>query len=327
MIRIALLLLLSTYSVASAEVVIKLGTLAPAGSTWHTLLKEMAQKWSETSGGQVSLKIFPGGVIGDEGLMVRKMQVGQIQAAAVTTVGMHDLTPEPQAVDVPLGISTYDELDYVMAKLEPRLNAALYNKGYVAINWSDVGFVQFFSTHPMCTPAQIPSAKLFAWDGDPKSIEAWRAGGFHPVVLSSTDIIPQLATGMVDTVVAAPLYAFTARIYQKANHVCELRWAVLTGATLVKREVWERIPAEVRTKLLGIAKEYGRRVALEVRRLNEDALTQMKKQGLVIDKVEDLAGWQRIAEKGNQVVRGGVVPADLYDEVIRLRNELRATHK
>src|SRR5690242_2427247 len=92
---------------AEAQVNIKLGTLAPSGSAWHNTLKEMGQKWSEVSGGKVKLTIYPGGVLGNEGDMVRKIRVGQLNAAALTTVGLHDVTPEPQAVTAPYAIRSY----------------------------------------------------------------------------------------------------------------------------------------------------------------------------------------------------------------------------
>jgi TRAP-type transport system periplasmic protein len=312
---------------AHADVEVKLGTLAPSGSPWHALLKEMAQKWSEASGGQVKLKIFPGGVLGNEGDMVRKMRVGQIQAAAVTTIGLHDITPEPQAVDTPLGVTNYEELDYVMSRLEPKLNGALESKGYVAIQWSDVGFVRFFSTKPIAKIDDMKSAKLFAWDGDPESVKAWRAAGFQPVVLSSTDVIPSLQTGMIDTIAAAPLYAFTSRIFQKANRMNDLPWAILTGATVVRKEIWEQIPAAIRPKLLEISKEYGKKISLLVRKMNEDALQQMKAQGLQVVATSDQAGFQKAADAANKVVRGGVVPAELFDEVMKLRDEYRKGKK
>src|SRR3954468_23674129 len=101
--RLLAFLLLSLAAPAGAqEVVIKLGTLAPNGSTWHTLLKEMGQKWEQASGGKVKLRIYPGGVLGNESDMVKKMRIGQLQAAALTTIGLHDISPDPQAVDVPM---------------------------------------------------------------------------------------------------------------------------------------------------------------------------------------------------------------------------------
>src|SRR6476619_4895559 len=130
-------------AVAHADEKIKLGTLAPSGSTWHTLLKEMGQKWSEASGGKVKLIIYPGGVVGNEGDMVKKTRIGQLQAVALTTIGLHEITPEPQAIDVPMLIDSFPTLDYVMERVAPKLEKALLAKGYVVIGWAEVGFVRF----------------------------------------------------------------------------------------------------------------------------------------------------------------------------------------
>jgi TRAP-type C4-dicarboxylate transport system substrate-binding protein len=322
---LAVSLLLATG--ARADEKIKLGTLAPNGSTWHTLLKEMGQKWSDASGGKVKLIIYAGGVVGNEGDMVKKTRIGQLQAAALTTIGLHEISPEAQAVDVPMMIDSFDTLDYVMDKMAPKLEKALDAKGYVAIGWSEVGFVRFFSTKRYDTMAEFSSkAKVFGWEGDPASIEAWRAGGFKPVVMSSTDIVPSLQTGLIDTVALAPLYAFTARIFEKAKYMLDLKWAVLTGATVVKKDVWEKIPADLRPKLLEISHEYARKIALEVRRMDEDALKQMKAQGLVLVEPKDAKAYEKAAASTWSVIRGKVVPADTFDEVKKLVDEFHAKH-
>src|SRR5690349_17699555 len=127
-------------STASAqEVVVKLGTLAPSGSTWHNLLKEMGERWAEASGGRVKLRIYAGGTQGSEGDMVRKMAVGQLQAAAITNVGMHDIVKEPQALSVPGMIDSEAEFASVFPKVEGELDKLLAAKGYVALHWSQVG--------------------------------------------------------------------------------------------------------------------------------------------------------------------------------------------
>ena len=157
---------------AAEEVVIKLGTLAPTGSTWHTLIKEMGQKWKEASGGRVTLRIYPGGVVGNEGDMVKKMRIGQLQAAALTTIGLHDISPEPQAIDVPMMIDSYPTLDYVREKIGPKLERAVALKGYVVMNWSEVGYVRFFSTKRYSLAELQANGKMFCWEGDPASADA-----------------------------------------------------------------------------------------------------------------------------------------------------------
>src|SRR4030067_724628 len=85
----ALLFLFSFRVAASAwPPGIKMGTLAPEGSSWHRVLLEMGEDWKKVSGGTVVLRIYPGGVAGDEDAMIRKMRVGQLQAAAITGRGL-----------------------------------------------------------------------------------------------------------------------------------------------------------------------------------------------------------------------------------------------
>src|SRR6266568_5828870 len=110
---------------SAQEVTIKLGTLAPSGSTWHNLLKEMGEKWAEASGGKVKLRIYAGGTQGSEGDMVRKMAVGQLHAASITSVGMHDIVKEPQAISAPGVIDSEAEFTHVFGKVEPELDKLL----------------------------------------------------------------------------------------------------------------------------------------------------------------------------------------------------------
>jgi TRAP-type C4-dicarboxylate transport system substrate-binding protein len=131
---------------------------------------------------------------------------------------------------------------------------------------------------------------------------------------------------MIDTVATAPLYALTARIYQKANKMPDLHWAVVNGATLIKKDTWDKIPAELQPKLLQIAREYGRRIQLAVRGMNDEAVATMKGQGLEVVHVTDRDEWRAAAAKANKVVRGGVVPAAIFDEVMKYRDEYRKAH-
>jgi TRAP-type C4-dicarboxylate transport system substrate-binding protein len=323
--KLAFALVLGLFALpARADVVIKLGTLAPNGSTWHTLLKEMGQKWEQASAGKVKLRIYPGGVLGNESDMIKKMRIGQLQAAALTTIGLHDITPDAQAVDVPMMVDSWTTLDYVMDRMAPKLERIIESKGYVTLGWSEVGFVRFFSTKKYASLKDLEGAKIFCWEGDPASAEAWRAGGFHPVVMSSTDIVPGLQTGLIDTVALAPLYAYSSRMFEKAKYMLDLPWAVLTGGTVVRKDEWDKVPVELRPKLIEIARDYSKKIAAEVRRMDNEALENMIKQGLVSVKPSDPSEFARAANKTYAVIRGKVVPVETFDEVKKLVEEAHA---
>jgi TRAP-type C4-dicarboxylate transport system substrate-binding protein len=258
--------------------------------------------------------------------MVRKMAVGQLQGAAVTTVGLHDIAAEPTALTVPLMFDSAAELQKALPILEPKLDVLLEKKGYVPLTWGAIGAIKLFCTKPFKTPAEAAGAKIFAWEGDPGSVKAWKAAGFNPVVLSSTDVITSLQTGMIECIPNVPLYVLTARLFEKAPYMIDVNWGWLVGATVVRKDAWEKIPADLRPKLLAIARELGKKVDVEVARLNTEAVTAMEKQGLKVVKV-DAAAWRVMAEKSWPVVRGEVVPAAFFDEVKALRDAQRAGKK
>lgn len=317
----ALLAALAT-AVRADPVVIKLGTLAPQGSSWHELLKELGQRWEQASGGQVKLRVYAGGAQGSEGDMVRKLGIGQLQAAAISNIGMHDVIPEPQVFSVPFLFNGEKETDCAFERMKPRLDEALSKRGFVALHWAKVGSIYLFCDQPRRTPAEARSAKVWAWEGDPKSVEAYRAAGLQPVVLAATDIVPSLQTGMIDCVPTVPLYVLTARLYEKADHMMDAAWSHLVGATIIRKDAWEKIDPALRPKLEAIAVELGKKVDAEVKRLNTDAIAAMQKQGLKVVPT-DPAPWRAVMEKVWPIIRGGVVPAQFFDEVKAARDACR----
>ena len=293
----ALVAALST--AARAEpVVIKLGTLAPQGSSWHDILKELGQRWEQVSGGQVKLRIYAGGAQGSEGDMVRKLGIGQLQAAAISNVGMHDVIPEPQAFSVPFLFDDQAQMECAFGKMRPRLEDALAKRGLVALQWSRIGAIHLFCTEPRRSAADMKDAKVWAWEGDPKSVDAYRAAGLHPVVLSATDIVPSLQTGMIDCVPNVPLYVLTARLFEKANFMMDAPWSHMVGATLVRKDTWEKIAPDLRAKLLAAAAELGKKVDDEVKRLVNEGFATARK--ILTKKNKDLEkNYQAAIKKGD----------------------------
>jgi TRAP-type transport system periplasmic protein len=328
MTRLALALTLAATSASAQTAVrIKLGTLAPQGSTWHQQMISMGQDFAKASNGKVELKIYAGGTQGNEGEMIRKISIGQLHAASITAIGMHEITPEPQAEDVPFMIDSYEEYDYVHERVRAKLEAAIARKNYQVLQWGEVGFVYLFSTQPYRSPQDFGKGKVFTWNGDPAAEAAWKAAGFHPVVLSSTDLVPSLTSGMINIIGQSPLYAYTTNLYSRATNMLDMHWGFLTGATVVRKDTWEKIPPEMQEKLLEIAADYGKKTREDVRKQNDDAIQQMKKRGLNVMQPANIDAWHKAAEQANTVVRGKVVPEEIYDEVKRLRDEYRAQHK
>src|SRR6266581_2827662 len=269
-------------SAAQDTLIVKLGTSAPEGSSWDQIIQEMGERWKQAPGGGVLLRIYPGGVLGDEPDLVRKMRVGQIQAAALTAVGLSNIDESVAALQIPMMFRSYAELDYVRERLRPILEKRLLEKDFVVLNWGDAGWVMFFAKEPFTTPDDLKKMRLFAWAGDNDAVELWKAAGFHPVPLPSTEILTGLQTGLINAFDTTPLLALSSQWFALAPHMLDLKWAPLLGATVVTRKVWEKVPREARPALLKSAAEAGERLKADIRQANVKAIEAMKDHGLKI---------------------------------------------
>ncbi len=313
-----------------AETVIKLATVAPAGSTWHEYLQEVDARWRRASAGRVRLKIYAG-TLGDEEDIMRRIRIGQIDAAAVTTAGLSAIDDAAKAFNIPMAFASYEELDYVQERIAANLEEALSKKGIIVLNWGDAGWVYFFTKSPVQRPDDLKKEKLFVWSAGvaTEQEQLWKKLGFNPVPLSLVDVIPALQTGMITAYQAPPIAALASQWFAFSGSMTGMRWAPLTGATIISARTWSKIPPKLRPELARIAQEEGQRLRDNVRHLEQDAIAAMVKRGVQVVDVSPGAyrEWETLTQSVYSDIRGKIVPARYFDEVLRLRDEYRALHK
>ncbi|MBN1268587.1 MAG: TRAP transporter substrate-binding protein DctP [Kiritimatiellae bacterium] len=323
----ACLLALAGALSAPAQVVIKLGTLAPEGSPWHAALLKLDQRWRDLSGGKVILRIYAGGVAGDEPDMLRKMKIGQLHAGSLTSAQLRTITPDMEAPMFPLLIQDDKELDYVGEKIRPLLDQQLESKGFKAITWANAGWVHFFSKEPVVTPADMQRRKLFFWGSDVGYVDLLKNSGFNPIPLAATDLLPSLQTGLVDSFAAPPTAALAFQWFALAPNMTGFRWQPLQSVTLITMRKWGEIPADLREPFLAAADEVARDLQKDIRKLEADAIAAMQKHGLKVHPVpaEALAEWEAlVAEKGRPAFVGPRFSREMFERIESALAEYRS---
>ena len=302
---------------ADGPVKVRLGTLAPKGSSYCKHLQVMGEKWRAVSGG-LSLTIYPDGTMGGEADMVRRMRLGQLQAAMLTATGLSEIEPSVSGLQfLPMMFRTLDEVDYIAEKLQPMLEKRLEEKGFVALFWSDTGWVRFFSKQPVVRPDDLKKTKLFVWAGNTDEVDLYRSVGLNPVPLETVDILPSLQTGLINAVPLPPSYALAGQVDGVAAHMLDLAWVPLVGALVVTKKTWDAIPPEGREALRKTAAETGKLLKADGRRESVESVEAMRKRGLTVHPLtpEIEAEWRREVEAMYPKIRGRIVPAEIFDEV------------
>ena len=305
---------------------VKLGTIVPKGSLWDETLSSMGQQWGRLSGGTVRVVVYPGGALGDEVEMVRKVLLGQLDGVALSSVGLSRIDSGVACLQVPLLLDSYAELDYVRDRLAPTLEQRIEAQGFKVLNWADGGWVRVFSKDALRTPDDLRRVKLFTSSGDPEMESLYKRLRFQVVPLSMVDLVTSLQTGMIDAVPSVPLFAQLQGLHKLVPHMLDLKLTPLVGGTVISAKVWDRLPPEHLEGMLDAAREAGMQLREPIRQLGEDMIAEMAMRGLTVNTADaaTLAAWRQEVEAIYPNLRGEYCPADIFDEVVRLRDEYRA---
>src|SRR5882724_7768718 len=312
---------------ADKPVNLRLGTLAPRGSSYHKSLQSIGEKWRQISGGAVRLTIYPDGTQGGEADMVGLMQTGNLDAGLLTAVGLAEIEPAVTALQsMPVCFSSLEEVDYVAEKLRPQLEQRLLAKGYLVLFWSDSGWIRFFTRSHILHPDDMRKLKVFSWAGNAHEYDLWKQTGFSPVALETAGLPQGFLSGTISAAALPPFFVLAGQLDAQAKYMLELNWAPLVGAAVVRKQSWDRVPTSARDAMLQSAVEVGKKVKADGRAENEASVTAMVRRGLHVQKVtpEVEAEWRAIINKIESQIRGKIVPAEMFDEAQRVLKEYRA---
>ena len=117
----------------------KPATLAPDGSTWMKIMEELDEKIRTETGGEAGFKIYPGGIQGDESVVLRKVRAGQLHGGGFTGVGLGEIAPALRVLEVPFLFHDIEEVRAVQEELGPRFETMLRDAGWELLGWADVG--------------------------------------------------------------------------------------------------------------------------------------------------------------------------------------------
>jgi TRAP-type C4-dicarboxylate transport system substrate-binding protein len=312
--------------VAAQATVVKLATLVPEGSVWDKALRDMGAEWTAGTQGRVTLRVYPGGVAGDEPDVVRKMRIGQLQAAAITTAGLASIDPAFHVFNVPMFFTSYPELYATLDKLEPVLRERLEAKGFVLLSWGHGGWVYFFTKQPVESVDGLKRTKMFTWTGDDNMVSTWKAKGFNPVPLAATDIMTSLQTGMIDAYPTTPLLGLTLQWYRQTPHMVGMGMAPLVGGLVMTRTAWQKLPAADRARVQSACDRMEHRLEVEVPRQDTTAVGEMQKRGLKVMSVSpaNAAQFRAVAEEFAASLAGVRIPPDVLALARRERDAFRA---
>ena len=318
---------LSLLACLSQAQTIKFATIAPEGSTWMKVMKDLDREVKRKTKGKVKFKFFDGGKKGDEKSVIKQMRFGTVDSAGFAGLGMGEITGEVRALDVPFLLRTNDEVDHLYEVMFDRFSKAFEEEGYVLLGLSDIGFVHIFSKKSVRAMADLKQTKCWAWSGDLLAETALKRMGVSPIPLALVDVLVSLQTGMIDTIYSPPIGAVAMQWFTKVKYFQEFPLTHSTGGLVITRKAFNRIqPAANQEALKAIARKHMKRLVKLTREENGEAVEALRKAGLQFIPRPDQAEMKRYEEVGVQVQKelaGRVFSKEVLDVALSSLEEFR----
>jgi TRAP-type C4-dicarboxylate transport system substrate-binding protein len=313
-------------SPAIAETELRLATLAPSGSPWMKVLGKGQAEIKEKTGGRLTLKYYEGGQQGDERDFVRKIGLGQLDGAAVTSVGMSMIDESIRVLELPMMFKTAEEVDYVADKMWPHFQKKFEKKGYKLNDRGEVGWLYFMTKDKAESLASLKSQKLWLWGDDLIVSALYKRLGFNGVPLGVPEVDAGLTSNKINGCYSSPVAAVALQWYSKIKFMSSQPMSFAVAATVLSTKALAKISAEDRKTFEKIATATQKKLRKVIRKSNEDAKKTMQRKGTVIVTTPPamVAELEKAAQQVWKDLVGKVYSQEELDMVIKYRDEFRA---
>lgn len=313
----------------SAPTVIKIAVVMPEGSTWTNTLHEFAGAVKKETGGDVEIKIYAGGVSGDEVDVLRKMRANRLHAGGFSGVGLGLVLPEIRVLEAPLLFATHEEIDYVKERMFDDFAARFEEKGYVLLGFAEAGFVYLFSKQPIDSVDRLQQTRMWVWKGDRVAENFLEAFGVQGYPLQLADVNTGLETGMIDSFYSPPLASVAFQWYARVRYMLDFPMVNSTGALLMNKRTFYDMNPENREIVSRLVGQYSAKLVQLTRKDNAEALQVLSETGIerVAPTSEQIASFRQSAQKNYAMSVPSLYSQELLDRIRGLIAEFRAREK
>ena len=313
---------------AQAATTIKIATVAPDGTAWMREMRAGGDAIKARTSDRVQIKYYPGGVMGDEPAVLRKIKIGQLQGGAFTGGELSQLVKDAQIYSLPFLFKTQDEVDKVRVQLDPLLKKSFEQAGFEAVGISGGGFAYLMSVKDIKNKDDLKAAKVWVPQGDRIAEAGFKASGVTPIPLPLADVYTSLQTGLIDTVANTPAGAIAFQWHTKLKHMVDLPLTYVVGILVIDKKTLDSLSADDRK---AVNDEIGAAFA-RLEKINRDDNSEtrgaLEKQGVTIFKpnADETRSWDTVGEAARkELISQGEITPEMSAALTRALNQARGT--
>lgn len=320
-------LLLKKYKVDPANlepIHIKIGTLAPVGTPWINFAYDnMIPYINRETRGLIKIRLYAGGVMGEDTDILRKMKLGQLQGCGCTALGVFMAAPETSVFTLPMLFNNYDEVDYILNKFRGDIDSIFERHGYYLVGLIDTGFFYLFTKNKVSTIEEMKKQKMVTWFGEIETT-TMNELGINPIKISVPEIVVSLQTGLVNANIGPPTWQMGTQAFLHSKYYITPPFFYSIAAIILDKPQIDRI-AEIYPEGLGDEIiQLARRLIMrqegewrnEIRDYEARSLKAFENAGIQSVKFEDIELMQNSSRHVWNKLAGKLYPEDLLKKIL-----------
>jgi TRAP-type C4-dicarboxylate transport system substrate-binding protein len=326
-----LVVVVAPLDVARAEPrhVLRLASVAPEGSAWAREFATFVNEVERGTNGEVKIKLFLGGVAGEELEVGERIAKGQLDGTLSGGILCTKIAPSMRVARIPGVFQSRDEAIHVSSELMPDLRKEAHAAGYELLGVAGIGNSVLFTRTPVRSMADLRKLTLWRWRDDQVAWMTNREMGLKLRPMGLRDAGRAFDDGLVDGFYAVPAATLVFQWYTQVSYMVDLPGDYLLGCVVLRKAAMDLLSLE-HQEVMRVA---GATMAVrfdEVGRRQDKALLGgiFQKRG-----VKKLAVSDKFRAEFFQSARGArkrlgdkLVDRALLDRVLRLLADYRAEH-
>lgn len=324
---VLLLTLLGMSTLANAKT-LKLSTEYPDGNATLNELRSAGERIKERTEGRVTLKFYPGGVMGDGVAVQRKIRIGQLHGTFIHSGALANSYPNSQVFNAPLLFRNFEEVDAVRAQFDQELNQGFIDSGWQTYGLIEGGFAYAMTNVPADSLDVLRAQKLWLPANDPFSEKIAKAFEINPIALNIGDVLTALQTGAINAIVAPPVGAITLQWYSKTKYLTDAPFMYTYGVIAISEKALKGISEEDLAVLQEEFTQTSKVLDGLARADNLKAFEALGQLGINIQTLSPVVREEielEATEATEKLIQSGEFDRGLYDRVFQVLTDFRAS--
>jgi len=303
--RFLIFSLLLIVTAGSEAKTFKIATLAPGGSSWITHMKAAGKEISKRTNNRVKFKFYPGGIMGDDGAVLKKMRIGQLHGGAMTSGSVAKFFPDIQVYSLPLAFKTFDEVDYVRKHMDQMIIDGLEKNGIITFGLSEGGLAYAMSNTPTKKISDLQARKIWTPSNNKPALLSLQAYNVTPIPLGIGDVLAGLQSNLIDTIATSPIAAIALQWHTQVKYLTEVPMLYVYALLAIDKKSFLKLQPEDQKVVREIMSREFIKISNQNRLDNIAAYQALKNQGInyIKPEADDLEEWYKTSTSAIESIR------------------------